>query len=216
MKVTGDANVGEGMLDGTITVRGKVAANAVRYHGTVDVDGLVEVAGAVSGSGTLHVGQTFHAGDADLKGTVKVEGALSVDRKLSVRGGLSAPSLAAADFALDGEAQIPGALTGTTVSARLAADSTFGSVRARSVSLRAKMPNLVQVAFWGRIQVTVDRVEADAVELEGVEVEYVRSPKITLGRNAHVTSYDGTIVRRASSSRVGYESKSRPPYGLRR
>jgi len=216
VKVTGDANVGDGTLDGTVTIGGKLSANSVRYRGTVEVDGPVQVGGAVSGAGTLRAGQTFHAGEAKLKGTVKVSRAASVDGAFAVHGSLAAPSLAVGSLALDGEAQIPGELTGTTVSARLAADSTFGSIRARSVSLRARAPNLVEMVFWGRIQVSAERVEGDEVELEGVEVQFVRAPKITLGRNAHVTQYEGTIVRRHASSRVGFESKSRPPYGLRR
>jgi hypothetical protein len=216
VKVTGDASIGEGTVEGTVTVGGKLTANALLYRGTVDVEGAVDVGGTITGSGSFRAGQTFHAGDADLKGTVRAVGATSVDRALAVRGSLAAPSLKSETFTLEGDAEIPGDLAGTTVSARLTADSTFGTVRARSVTLRARGPNLVEMFFWNRVHVNVDRIEADTVELEGVEAKFVHAPEITLGRHAHVTQYEGTIVKRHPTSRVGYESKSRPPYGLRR
>jgi hypothetical protein len=216
VKVTGDANIGEGTVEGTVTVGGKLAANSVQYRGTVDVEGGVEIGGTIAGSGTLRTGQTLHAGDADLQGTVRAVGAMSVDRTLAMRGSLATPSLKVETLTFEGDAGIPGGLTGTSVSARLTADSTFGTIRARSVSLRARGPNLVEMFFWSRVHVRVDRIEAETAELEGVEVEFVHAPQITLGRNAHVTRYEGTIVKRHPSSRVGYESKSLPPYGLRR
>jgi len=62
----------------------------------------------------------------------------------------------------------------------------------------------------------VDRIEAESVKLEGVKVAFVRAPQVILGRGCHVTEVDGTIVRRHPSSHVGPESRSLPPYGLRR
>ncbi len=216
VKVTGEITIGQGMVDGVVSVGGKLAATGLAYHGTLDVGGAVDVRGTFSGSGDLRVGLTLHAMDADLKGTVRVLGATSVDHVLTVRGSLSTPSLAVGELTLHGEAQVPGEVVGHSVSARFTTDSALGPIRATSVDLRARPPNLVERVFWRRITVTVPRVEADSVTLEAVDVKFVRSPQITLGRGAHITEYEGTIVRRHPSSRVGFESKSRPPYGLRR
>ncbi|MGP8158330.1 MAG: hypothetical protein ACLPWO_01770 [Thermoplasmata archaeon] len=214
VKVTGDVQLGTGELDGTVSLGGKLSATGLRFRGTLDVGGAVDVAGTFTGSGSLRAGATLHAGDADLKGTARMLGATSVDRALTVRGSLVTPSLTVGSLDLHGEAQVAGNLVGTSVSARLTADSALRSVRARSVTLRAKLPNLVEKVLGRRVTVTVQRVDADTVDLEGVDVEFVHAPQITLGRGAHVTEYEGTIVRRHPSSRVGFESKSRPPYGL--
>jgi hypothetical protein len=188
----------------------------VHYRGTLDVDGPVEASGAFTGVGALTLGATLHAGSADLEGTAKVVGAVTVDRGLDVRGSLSAPAVTVGELDLEGEAHVPGALVGNSLSARLKEDSNFGTVKAHAVRLRGKPPNLVEKIFFRTLSVTVERIEADTAELEGVDVGFVRAPQITLGRNAHVTEYEGTIVKRHPTSRVGYESKSRPPYGLRR
>jgi len=216
VKVTGDVNLGDGKLDGTISVGGRLSSTNVLYRGVLDVDGAVETGGALAGVGSLRIGSTVHTVTADLKGTVRLVGALRVDRAISLRGSLSTPSATVGELDLEGEAHIPGDLVGLRVRAFLKEDSEFGTVKARSVSLRGKPPNLVEKVFFRTLKVSVDRVEADEVELEGVDVEFVRAPKIVLGRAAHVTEYEGTIVERHPSSRVGFESKSRPPYGLRR
>jgi len=216
VKVTGDVDLGQGTLDGTVSLGGKLTATGLEYRGTLDVGGAIDVQGTLTGSGSLRAGLTFHAGDADLKGTARVLGATSVDRILTVRGSLTAPSLIVGELTLQGEGQVAGDLVGRSVSARLTADSAFGTIRAGSVSVRGRVPNLVEKVLGRRVTVTVQRVEADAVTLEAVDVKFVHSPKITLGRDAHITEYEGTIIRRHPSSRVGFESKSRPPYGLRR
>jgi cytoskeletal protein CcmA (bactofilin family) len=216
IKVIGDVNLGTGRLDGTVSLGGKLTATGLEYRGKLDVGGAVDVPGTFTGSGSLRAGLTLHAGDVDLKGTARVLGATSVDRALSVRGSLVTPSLTVGELDLEGEAHVAGDLVGTSVSARLTTDSAFGAIRARSVTLRAKLPNLVEKVFGRRVTVTVQRVEADSVDLEAVDVKFVHAPQITLGRDAHVTEYEGTIVRRHPSSRVGFESRSRPPYGLSR
>lgn len=215
-KVTGDVNVGTAELSGTVSVGGKLTAGAFRCRGVLEVQGPVDVAGTFDSSGGLHAESTVHAVDADLRGELQVAGAVSVDRSLTVRGQLSAPSLAVGGLDLEGEAQVPGEVTGTSISARFTRASVLWTVRARTVSLRAKIPNLVEKVLGRRFDVTVRRVEADTVDLQGVDVQFVRSPNITLGREAHITEYEGTIVRRHPSSRVGFESRSPPPYGLRR
>ena len=216
VKVTGDANLGEGKLNGTVSLGGRLTATRVEYRGVLDVDASVEASESVSGVGSLRVGSTVHAATADLKGTVRISGALTVDRALTVHGSLVAPSATVGELDLEGDAHIPGDLVGLRLDGYLKENSAFGTVRARSVKLRSKPPNLVEMMFFRRVTATVARIEADEVELEGVEAKFVRAPKITLGRGAHVTEYEGTIVKRHPSSRVGFESKSPPPYGLRR
>ena len=204
VKVTGDVQVGQGKVDGTVSLGGKLVASDLHYRGTVDILGVVEVTAGLTGSGSLRTEGALHAGTAELKGTAQVNGPLTVDKGLNVRGSLSTPS-----------ARV-GELAGGRVTAFLKESSSFGTVRARSVTLHGKPPNLVEKVFFRRVTVKVERVEADVVDLEAVDVQFVRSPQITLGRGAHVTEYEGTIVKRHSTSRVGFESKSPPPYGLRR
>ena len=216
VKVTGDANLGEGKLDGTVSIGGHLNAATARYHGGLEVDGAVEVSGALTGTGTLGVGSTLRAGTAELKGSVRVHGTLTVDRSLKVNGSLAAPSATVGELDLEGEARIPGDLTAFRVQTFLKENSSFGTVRARAVTLKGKPTNLVEKVFFRHRRILVERVEADEAEFEAVEVTFVRAPKITLGRDAHLTEYEGTIVKQHPSSRVGFESKSEPPYGLRR
>jgi len=216
VKVTGDVRVGSAQLGGTVSVGGKLTAGAVRSHGAFEVDGAVEVTGLLASSGNLRAESTVHAREGDLRGESHVAGALSVDRMLTVRGSLIAPSLAVGGLDLEGTAEVPGEVVALTVTAHFTNRSALGTVRAPSVRLRARVPNLVEKVFGREMAVTVRRVEAETAELEGVDVTFVRAPKIILGRDAHLTEYEGTIVKRHPSSRVGFESRSPRPYGLRR
>jgi len=214
VKVTGDVNVGVAQLEGTVSISGKLTAGAFGSRGALEVEGSVDVAGTLTGSGSLRAASSVHAVDADLRGEVQVLGAFSVDRTLTTRGSLNTPSIVVGSLTLVGDAQVPGDVVGNSVSALFTHDSALGTVRARSVRLKARIPNLVEKVLGRQMAATIRRVEADTVELEGVDVKFVRSPQITLGREAHVTEYEGTIVRRHPSSRVGFESRSPRPYGL--
>jgi len=216
VKVTGEVHLGEGRLVGTVAIGGRLTTTDLHYRGALDVDGAMEANGTVAGSGALRTGATLHAAAADLRGSARVGGALTVDRVVTVRGNLACASAAVGELHLDGEAHIPGELGGLAITSRLTEDSSFGTIRARSVVLRAKRPNLVDKVFFRTVTVTVERVEAETAEFEGVDVAFVRCPQITLGPNGHVTEYEGTIVKRHPTSRVGFESKSPRPYGLRR
>jgi len=217
VKVTGDARVGDGRLDGTVSIGGQLAATTLRFRGTLEVAGAVNVTEALAGAGTVRSGSNLRAGALDIKGDARIPGSLTVDRAARVRGALSASSATVGELDLDGQMEVPGELVSPfSVTVRLKESSQLGTVRAKSVVLRARLPNLVEKVFGGRVTVLVRRVEAEAADLEGVDVEFVRAPKITLGRGAHVTEFEGTIVKRHPSSRVGFESKSPPPYGLRR
>jgi len=216
VKVTGDVQVGDARLEGSVSVGGKFGATSLSSKGALDVGGATEVRGALSSSGDLRVSSTLHAVEATLRGSVRVGGAVAVDRLLSVHGSVEAPALSAGAIVLEGEANVPGDVSAQSVTTRLSSDSKFGTIRAKQVDLRAKVPNLVEKVLLKRVTVTARRVEGDSVGIEGASVAFVRSPRISLGRDAHVTEFEGTIVRRHPTSRVGYESKSPPPYGLRR
>lgn len=215
-KVAGDVEVEEGRGRGQITVGGKVRAGVFLTHGTFDVTGLVEVRGLLRVRGTLRAAATVHAGDLTLAGIARSAGAVKVDRVASVVGTLDTPEVSAGAFRLKGVARIPGALRATEVSAELKETSRFGPVIAREVRIHGKPPNLVDKALFHDRVVSVERIEADSVDLEGVEVAFIRAPRIVLGRDCHVTEVEGTIVRRHPSSHVGPESRTPPPYGLRR
>jgi len=216
IKVLADVRVREARLDGNVSIGGKLAASDLRGSGSLEFGGAVEVAGHLGLSGNLRASSTVHALDADLRGDSQVEGEIRVDRTLTARGRLGAASLAVGAVTLVGAASVPGETRAYSVSMRFTADSSLGPVTAKTVDLRARRPNLFDKVFGRDRAFTVARVEADAVALEGVDVQFVRSPAITLGRGAHVTEYEGTIVRRHPSSRVGFESRSPRPYGLSR
>jgi len=216
VKVTGDVTVREGELDGTVSIGGKLTADRLDSRGMLDVEGSVDVSGKFRGSGEFHTALAMHAGDAEFRGTTRATGPLSVDRSLTVRGSLTAPAVTAGSLRLEGEAQVPGEIVALSVSARFSSDSSLGTVRAASVVLHGKVTNLIDKVLGRLVRVTVRRVEGDSVDLKSVDVQFVRAPKITLGRDAHITEYEGTIVRRHPSSRVGFESRSRAPYGLSR
>lgn len=216
-KVTGDARVREARFDGNVSIGGKLTAGGVTSRGALELGGPVDVTGRFETDGSLRAPSAVHAVDAELRGDSEVLGAVAIDRVLTVRGELRAPSLAVGALTLHGVANVPGEVTAFSVSARFTDDSSLGPVKAKTVEIRARLPNLVERFLPGRDrQFRVERVEADSVELEGVDVEFVRSPAISLGREAHITQYEGTIVRRHPTSRVGFESRSPRPYGLSR
>lgn len=216
VKVIRDVNVGTARLDGSASIGGKLTAGAFGCRGALEVEGPVDVTGSFSSLGELRASSTFHAGEADLRGEVRLSGAVSVDRLLNVRGTLLAPSLRVDALLLEGEAHVPGEIVGRSVTARFTRNSTLGTVRAGSVVLRGRTPNLFEKVLGREFAVTLRRVEAEMVDLEGVDVKFVHAPSITLGRDAHITEYEGTIVRRHPTSRVGFESRSPRPYGLSR
>lgn len=215
-KVTGDVTVGDARFEGTVSVGGKVTATQLRSNGLLEVAGPVDVRGGFTATGEVKAAAALHAGEADLRGSVRIDGAVSVDRLLSSRGTLEVPSLAAGAVVVAGAVSIPGDLSAPSVVTRLTADSLFGTIRGTTVELRAKVPNLVEKVLLRHVTVTAQRIEADSVVIEGASVAFVRAPRITLGRGSHVTAYEGTVVARHPSARVGFESKSPPPYGLRR
>jgi len=215
-KVTGPVEVGTADVRGTLAVGGKFTADGLRSRGNLEVEGPVEVRGSFSSRGTLRLAGTVRAVDLDLEGVARFAGAVTVDRTCSVRGALHAPSLAVGALRVEGAAHVPGLVRALSVDTTFREASELGRIEARTVRLHGTLPNLVDKVFFHGRTVRVDRIDAESVELSGVEAGLVRAQKIVLGRGCHVTAVEGTVVSRHSSSVVGPESKSPPPYGLRR
>jgi cytoskeletal protein CcmA (bactofilin family) len=216
VKVSGGVDAGSAEVEGTLSVGGAMSAGTLRLRGSLEVDGAVEVRERFFARGDLHCGAAVHAGDLDWDGAARVAGAVSVDRAAKVKGSLQAPSIAAGMLEVDGAAVVPGEVRALSLLADFRHRSALGSVRAARVRVRGHVPNLLDKVFFHLDPVTVDRIEADSVELEAVDVAFVRAKEIVLGRAAHLTSFEGTVVRRHATSTVGPESKSPAPYGLRR
>jgi len=220
-KVQGDVDVGTGSTTGLVSIGGKLSAGGFRSRGTLEVVGPTEVRELLTLDGTVHLRAAVHAGTLEARGTLRCPADIRVDRALSVTGTFEAPSAHVGLFDLTGSVEIPGDLEAVvSVHARFRGDSRIGALRARSVRLEgpptALIPTLFRKVFGGSATVWVGRIEADSVTLRAVDVEFVRSPHIILGPGAHVSTVEGTIVRRHPSSRVGPESRSPPPHGLSR
>ena len=216
VKVLDEVDVGEATLSGPTAIGGSLTADALRSEGTLEVGAAVDVSGSLVSNGSLRTRGPVHAGNADVRGTAHLLGDLKVDRGLTVRGSLVAPSVRAESFVADGSVEVAGEIAATRVDLRFREKSHIGSVRAATVRLAARPPNPLEVVLGRDRPVVIVRVEAGSVELEAVDVRFVRAPEIALGRNAHVTEFEGKIVRRHSSARLGPESRSPPPHGLTR
>lgn len=215
-KVTHDVDAGQVDLDGVVSVAGSLAAASVRARGTLEVFGRVEVRGPLVVRGDLHVGGPVRAVDLDLDGPTRLDGELSVERRARIRGSFRAPSLSGSLVEIDGSAVVPGDLRAAVLRADLTDSSELGTVTGRTVRVHGRLPNLLDKAFFREPRSVVRRIEADSVDLAAVRVAFVRSREVVLGAGAHVTTVEGTIVRRHSKSHVGPESESPAPYGLRR
>jgi len=215
-KVIAEADAGHVEIRGTVAIGGAFSADDARAVGSLDVGGPVTVRGALFVDGTLGVRSPLHAGGLELRGSARCAGDVRADAELTVRGSLHAPSLHASSVLLRGSAEVPGDLEAGRVDAQFLSDSRLGRIRAGSVRLRGRLPTLVDRAFFRHTSVSVERIDAEKVELEAVHVAFVHAPEVVLGRGASVGEVEGTIVRRHPSSHVGPESKSSPPYGLRR
>ena len=218
-KVQGNVEVGTGDSNGSLSVAGRLTADAFRARGTTEVVGPIDVRSTLTLNGTAQLGAGGHAGNLEARGTLRSGGPVRVDRALIAHGVVEAPSISAGLFDLTGSVLVPGELLALgVVRARFRGDSRIGTVRAQRVALdgppTALIPTLWRSVFGGAADVRVDRVEADSVELSAVDVGFVRAREIVLGAGAHVTTVEGTIVRRHRTSRVGPESRTPAPHGL--
>lgn len=215
-KVAGTVDVGAADLGGTVVVGGPTTAGRLTVLGAFDAHGPVTVAGRLSSRGSLDAGTSVRAAEATLRGRVLVAGELVVDGTLKVRGSLRAPSVRCGRLELRGTAHIPGAVVAGSVDADLLGDSVLGTVQCRQFRLRGPAPNVVRRALGKEAVVAVERVDAESARVEAARVGLVRAGEVVLGRDAHVATVEGRLVRAHPSSRVGPESWSRPPAGLSR
>jgi len=216
VKVTGEVDVGSAAITGTLAVGGAILADSLVSRGTLDAGGTVSVGGTLSTDGRFHAVGPVTAQSGSFFGVTRIGRAVTVDRSLTVHGQFAAPSVRVNEFRGDGAVEIPGDTEAVTVDVRIRRDSRFGTIRAHTVRLIRVPPNPIEWVFGRSPPTPVARIEADKVELEGVDVAFVRSPEVILGRDAHVTEVEGTVVRRHSTARVGPRSKSPAPYGLSR
>lgn len=216
VKVMGEVDVGTGRVSGVLSVAGPITADTLVCRGTLDVGGPIMVAGTLTTDGGLHGAGPVRAAHASFSGTSRLAGEVVIDGTLTTRGHFAAPSLRAGEFRGDGAVHVPGTIEAATVEVRIRRDSRFGTILAHSVRLTRSAPNPIETLFGRSPPSPVARIEADRVELEGVDVAFVRCPEVVLGREAHVTELEGTIVRRHSAALVGPRSKSPRPYGLSR
>ena len=215
-KVAKDVTVDALGLRGTLSIGGRLSAATLRGRGTLEVEGPIEIRGALALAGTLRAAAPVHVTDLDVRGTMRCSRALAVDRLGSIEGRLEASDVTSGILHLKGSGQIPGRIQSGAVTATLRETSTFGTIVGQTVQMHGKLPSVVDKVFFREYPVTVDRIEAESVSLEGVEAAFVHAPQIALGRGCHVTEVEGTVVRRHPSSYVGPESRTPPPYGLRR
>ncbi len=215
-KVLGDVDVTRFTSSGDVSVGGRLRADRWDARGDLRLFGPVEVGGPWTGSGEVRAGATVHAGDLTFKGSVRIAQELTVDGTADLVGSLEVPSARVGVLRLTGAAQVPGEVASIQIALRLRETSRLGTLRGRRVEVRGRAPNPVEEALLKHVAVTVERIDAEEVVLEAVDVGFVHAERISLGRGAHVTTVEGTVVARHASATVGPESKSPPPYGLRR
>jgi cytoskeletal protein CcmA (bactofilin family) len=220
-KVLGDVVVRSGDVSGLVSIAGKLVAGSFRSEGTFEVGGTVEVTDQLRVEGTTHFANPVRAGDLTTEGTLRSSAPLTASRIFTATGILEAPAVRAGGFLLHGSAEIPGDVEAVAlVRANFRGNSEIGTIRAAKVHLRGPpagaVPDLVRSVLGGHAAIRIGRIEASSVELSAVDVEFVRAPEIVLGAGAHVTTVEGTVVRQHPSARVGFESRTPPPHGLRR
>ena len=220
-KVEGEVDVGRGDADGLTAIAGRLVADTFRSRGTLEVFGATDVRELLTVDGMTRLGGPAHAGELEARGTLHLDADLAVDRALFARGLVEAPNVRAALVDLGGAAEIPGRVTGTAVvRGRFDRDTNLGSVEAPRVAFQGPptslIPTLWRAVFGGGAEIRIGRIEAETVELAAVDAELVRARSISLGPGAHVTTVEGTVVRKDPTSRVGPESRSPRPHGLSR
>jgi cytoskeletal protein CcmA (bactofilin family) len=215
-KVTGAMDVGETRIDGSLTVGGLLSGERVTLKGTLDAGGAIEVTGSFETNGTTRIVGRLRADRVRLEGASRVGGSIEASTLVRVRGTFVGSDVTAGSFVGDGKLELGGTLAAADVEVTFRAASHVGTIRASRVRLALVAPNPVELVLGRQILVQVDRIEADEVDLEGVDVAFVRSPRIRLGRDAHVSGYEGVIEKQHPSARVGPESRSPRPHGLHR
>ncbi len=215
-KVTGVVEVGRAELEGAVVVGDRLTAEHLSVRGSLEVVGPLSVRSELSLHGAMRAGRGLEAGEAALAGTVQATGPVKVAGRLVSRGSLSVPSVEARESDLAGLLRVPGEIRSQTVELELADRSEVGAVLARSVSVRGPDGGLLDKLLGRSRRAHLERIEAETVTLEHVDVGSVSAREVVLGRDCHVERLEAVKVRTHPSSRIGPESRSPPPPGLRR
>jgi cytoskeletal protein CcmA (bactofilin family) len=209
-KVTGIVDADTIELDGSTSVGGRLSAVELRADGMLDVQGDAIVKHRLAVAGTTRIGGTLHAGDVDVRGTLHVGGTVDIDRSVLWRGCVEiGAALKASRFAGEGRVTVTGTVAVKDVDLAIDSPSRVAAIVAESVRVRRR-PKL----FGPTASLEVERIDANLVELEGVHVEYLRASRIVAGEGCRIARFDGTVVRKHASARLGPSSVSAPPYGL--
>lgn len=211
-KVLGDADAGEAILSGAVSVRGRLSADRVTVRGTLEVEGTTRVVGSLDVSGDARFSASVDAGQMGVDGATEISGPLTVAQGLTCSGHLQvAGDLASQALRFDGRLTVRGKVVAKQVGGRLRGISRAEAILATTVAIDRHAPLL---GAKGRLEVL--RIEAEEVRLAGVQCQFLKADRIHLGPDCHIALLEGTVVERHPSSRVGPESTSPRPYGLSR
>ena len=211
-KVTGEVDVDTAVLAGIASVGGTITAGELRVDGSLAAIGDASVTHRLAVDGDFQLRGALHAGDIDAKGTVRVGGGVDVDRAVVWRGSLEVGgALKASRVAGEGSIEVGGVLAAKEVDLALDRPSSVRSIAAETVRVRLRRRPLRDPPF-----LELERIDADLVELEGVHVEYLRASQISAGAGCRIARFDGKVVRRHASARLGPSSISLRPHGLSR
>jgi cytoskeletal protein CcmA (bactofilin family) len=209
-KVTGVVEVDTIELDGSTSIGGRLTAVELKTAGLLDVQVDAAVRQRLAIQGTARVGGALHAGDIDFHGNLRVGGTVDVDRSVLWKGSVEVGgSLRASRFAGEGRIDVGGTVAVKDVDLALESPSRAGAIVAESVRIRRKGGLMAPAQSFD-----VERIDADLVELEGVHVEYLRASRIVAGEGCRIARFDGTVVRKHASARLGPSSVSARPHGL--
>jgi cytoskeletal protein CcmA (bactofilin family) len=211
-KVTGVVEADTVELDGTTSIGGRLIAIELRSKGILDVQVDASVNHRLAIEGTARVGGALHAGDIDVRGSLRVGGTVDVDRSVLWRGAVEVGgSLKASRFAGEGRVEVGDTIAVKEIDLALESPSKAGAIIAETLRVRRRK------RFLGPVpSLDVERIDADLVELEGVHVEYLRASRIVAGEGCRIARFDGTVVRKHPSARLGPSSVSDRPHGISR
>ncbi|MGI0131580.1 MAG: hypothetical protein ACREDK_00550 [Thermoplasmata archaeon] len=211
-KVLGEVDVEEATLHGGIAIRGTLTADRVHLDGYLEVEGPTRVAHQLALAGDARFTSDVRAGEMRGEGSIEVGGPLVVAGTLAWTGHLDVRGdVRAAALRFDGRLTVQGNLYADTVEGTLRGASRVQNILAPSIAIDRHAP-----LFGAKGCLDALRIEGREVRLAGVVAQYLRADRASLGPDCHIARLDGTIVRRHASARVGPESTSPRPYGLRR
>jgi len=216
VKVVGDVVADEVVLAGVATVGGGLRASRLDLRGQLQVHGPVEISAALTGGQELLATAGVRAGTVDFRGTLGIRGAFTVGGHATLVGRIHLTTASVGIGRLEGVVEIGDRIEGQRVDAVLRTGSRIGAIVAKELDVRGPVRSVVDRAFGRTPEASIDRIEGDRVSITGVDVAVVRAPEVRIGPGCHVVAVEGRIVAAHPSSRVGPQSRSPPPYGLRR